>query len=334
MKLTPFVFLIWIGSASAWAASPFNYFAQIPKTGLSCNQEASNLGVRFTQATHLQVTRAQCAGEPVITSGGKSHSFYSLSLDYLADSEVEPYVASIGTNPNAALAESTDYSTFEECKSDLNKQSVLFAQETKLLAVSATCSPTTPDSEDQNTRYSVFIQSFGEPVKQLRYFQIATEGAPNSSYFTKATSILSSLGATIVRTSHEGGISYYSGDVLSLNQVALAHFSELSQCRQQIESANQICSATGATHFVSDCLPSLSATDGFSLEAVYDSYSLVSTDFGMHSPRYPKFQECMSDRARAVRAVSESQGQPSLGGICEPDLMTDGQYRLDTFVAE
>ena len=309
-----------IMAPSVWAKSQFNYFVKIQATQASCPEEATHLGLRFAQATHLTVVQSKCVDE--------SDSVYSLSLDYLADSAASPYSAIL----NSAMAgvSDNDYPTLASCVADIPAQSEAFAKYTKLIAVSTSC------ALESEGRYVIRVDGFGEPAESLQSFRIALSGTPTPAYLNDSVSLITKLGGSVVLRGQDGRISFYSVEALSLNRAVLGDFfADIHQCRSQLDAARAIGTAAGAKTIVADCLPSRSGIAGaVSLEVVYDSPAILASDFGQNAPSYSSFQACMADRARALLAITEKQGAPVLGGICVSNNDSPDQFILQSFSAE
>ncbi len=307
----------------------FDYAVRIPATDNTCDEEAIQLRQRFEAASGITALSATCRAKVALTADGTTYPLYSLAVSYAAESELLPYSSIYGRAPIMGTGASDGaYDSYQACLADLPAQLAFFGR-TGLAAVASYCLPTGNDDQSQ---YALQIDGFGTPVQQLYVFNPDYLGTPASRTEAQVDDMLEADGATIALRSPRG-IFYYADAPTALRHEQLANFdnqdSQVSrdQCEGQKADAEAIFAAAGSTHTLVLCLP---LYDAMSLEAFHDAPAELNDDQGSSSSRYDSYDECISDRARAI-AELVAKDIPILGGLCEPSLGSDSLYDLHLF---
>lgn len=301
------------------------YWVRVPATRFTCQEEASFLARRFTEATHIPVKTSVCRGVVRAKFDGVSVNLYSLLLNFDLKDKVDLYRASIGGYSDAFQADTKlgGYSKYEECLDQIPTQTDLFARNTGLSVAAVYCEPLNYLGTNQ---YILNIEGFGQPKARLFLFNLNSN--PFNDGFdadlqNEVLGFLKSFGAEIVRTI--GGVSYYYiKDSIDFNQFTFATFKNDKECAEQIEVATSILNVLGSSRSIVRCVTQ-SGPRGFALYSLSGG-GRVFINENRSFTNYYSFTECMEDRARVL---SHSANEEALAGaICKEDSMTSGIYKM------
>lgn len=322
-------------SAAAFAGDPqtYHYFARIPQSQLSCQDEANALAARFTAATQIAVTAAKCTDQPKLTAEGQDYELYSIDLTYSVLPENQPmqYTAVLGDGMNYGVTAHGNayYDTYADCLADLAAQSSMYAAQTQLSLVAGYC---VSEADLDTAQYSMKLESFGTPASRLYGLDVqSAQNRTSKPFYDAVLGLLTESGAKITRTTNTM-VVYYAPEQAAITQAEMGIFDNADECKVQLDSVHTLFSATGATHVVESCLPLSDnpSAKAVSMEVAYNTSDIVMGDNGYGSHNYYSFAECMADRDRAFAAASQTMAK-ALGGLCLPDEMHEGQYIFETF---
>ena len=302
----------------------YTYRVRLAQTERSCAEEASLLAARFHAATRFELVKSECGGASATTDG--NHPLNIFVVTYMA--EYLPRSFSVTLDPEVYWpkpSENTNdlYTDYNDCAADLPNQTARFEANTGLVAVAAYCEP--KDSFARTTvTYRLKIESFGDPKTRLfdfHNFRNFDELATN-----QVRAMLTGAGASIVKEK-DGEVFYYAVSPVNVSTNSFAAFENSEQCTAQISDAAAILEKLGAKQIVIRCAPR-AELGGVELNSVSDTGWAVSNDYGLRSPAYYSFGECMQDKPRYL----DERGSYALGGICARDITLSGDvYKIDVF---
>ena len=308
----------------------FQFVAEIPANGISCQDEATALGTRFSTATGVAADSAQCLGESTLTAENTGYPIYSLAVSYQAKEEMIPYVAKFGHGDLSSVPTDTAgiYTAYAQCLSDIAIQSRLFEVQTGLSSVTASCKLGRVGSPNS---YVLEVTGFGEPKSRLSIFEPTYLGLSDSELKEQVAGVIESLGGKIALRIGDA-VLYYSARALPVYQESVMFFADRSQCTAQLGEAVAIFSALSSTSVIVRCLvpaePELSGAG--TMEVVRVNGDITESDFGSGSIQYYSFSDCMKDRDRVI-AQATSQGRTIAGGLCHEDTSNSQIFVLELY---
>jgi|GEM_PF-3679737 len=301
------------------------YWVRVPATRFTCQEEASFLAQRFTEATRIPVKTSVCRGVVHAKFDGALVTLYSLLLNFDLKDKVDLYRASIGGYSDAFQADTKlgVYSKYEECLAQIPLQADLYARNTGLSVAAAYCEPMNYLGSYQ---YTLNVEGFGQPKARLFLFNLSLNYFNDGfdvALHQEVLGFLKSFGAEIVRT--VGSVSYYyMRDDINFNQYIFGTFKNNNECVEQEETATSILNAFGVSRSIVHCVEQSGNKE-------YALYSLtggkrVFVNENRLLTNYYSFSECMEDRARVLS--SGGYDKALAGAICREDVMTAGVYKM------
>jgi len=269
----------------------------------------------------LTVNSTQCETTTTIPDG--SAQVYVVVVNYLAKYEVRPNIAAFGDSTgmgvNVPDAVNEMYANYGACLADIEQLSNTYYRATGLSVVAASCEP----NSLENNFYVLRLESFGQESTRLYLFQ--SFDPPAEHAISKVYTLISNYGGIVAKV-QGGTFLYYAPQVLNLSSNQLALFRDASQCSSQVSDAQAIATAAGAQTAIVSCI-SLTDVPGItSLEVVSDVTTMLTNNYGYHSPNYFSFAECQQDKARLL-----SQAHGAYGAICAPSDQNPNEYNAEVF---
>lgn len=301
--------------------SEFYYRIKIPKTNLTCEQEAKLLALKFANITQYEAVTGQCKGSVNLQSDGKTYELYSLMVTYKTTYFPKLDRATLGHPDFSGIPRDFEgiYATFESCLNDISNQTRLYQLHSGLPLIDATCEPA---SYSDKPSFVLRIDGFGQPLKKLYGAKLSFMGDATEANFDEVKTLLQKLGASIiVSMGHE--ILYYSDPSFRFAHDYFAKFYSKEQCTSQLAEAQTIVTKFGSKDAVVTCLPF--ANSVYFLEAFREGYFDVNGDDGAKFPEFYSFEECMSERA------ATTLGNPYGGGICHVNNHLGTKFILELF---
>jgi ABC-type molybdate transport system substrate-binding protein len=305
-------------STAAHAATLNNYTLRIlvPIAGSSCDTATTAYGHQFETATGIEVGSATCAVS--------TPDLYVLTINYAAAQPVDLYTANLGQATSDLDPEPYDgagiYADSATCNADLAGQKTAFATNTGLNVFTAYC---IQDSQGIG-QYILTIEGFGQPKEKLYVFEAFMDTADAQS-MSSARQLLTSAGATVVKQDG-ANLYYYSIAPTTAVKTNFGVFSSAQDCTSQIQAAQNILNAAGATKTEVVCVFDDPST---MLESIHLGTGLVTNDSLDAGQTYHSLQECLGDEAR-VDAYERSLQVKTLGEICVTDV-DPNTYQMTVF---
>jgi hypothetical protein len=148
------------------------YWVRVPATRFTCQEEASFLAQRFTEATRIPVKTSICRGVVQAKFDGVPVKLYSLLLNFDLKDKVDMYRVAVGGYSDTFQADTKlgGYSKYEECLNQIPVQSDFFVRNTGLSVASAYCEPMNYLGTHQ---YTLNIEGFGQPKSRIFLFNLS-----------------------------------------------------------------------------------------------------------------------------------------------------------------
>jgi len=316
-----FISLVSFADSTPPQLRTYQYWARIPQTSLSCQEEANQLAARFTAATGFAVSEKICRGVVDATYDGVKTPLYSLLISYQAPNQPYMYKAMFGFMDFQREPTSTEgaYATYNDCAADLSAQSANYERETSLKAMAAYCMPS-----DMGTSYLLEVEGFGSPTHRLYVMNSAFDGTLTREIHNALDSFIAGLNAHVVAHA-DTHYFYYRDTSLELRQNMFGSFSNPAECAAQLDAISSLYTKAGSKQKIVACLQ---YGNDMALNGLADGEMLFS--FHVNAVYY-SFDECMQDRARAIQA-NTSYREP-YGAVCTQDYHRNGgpQYVMDLY---
>jgi len=312
----------------ARAESTFVYQTEIVRQGLSCEQEVKAIVMQMKVLPGISIVTSSCDESISLSDRNQKYVVDSLSVKYVAEAELRPYVAIFGNGlfigtPSDSLGA---FASLVDCMSQVPAQKKIFENETGLIAVSSSCIRAKYDS---SLPFAIKIEGFGAPDKYLFAWGVDEDSAlAHSDVTSLAEKVAQSKDADVAFT-NASRMFYYDSQILKLELQEVSLFELKSHCEDQLGEALNIFSAGGWQYLKAFCS---SDSSGSSLVIFgLDSYGHVFDNLGYASRNYSSFESCLSNEEVVVQN-HRARGETALGAICEGEPFT-GKIVMHVFTS-
>jgi hypothetical protein len=300
----------------------YYYTLRIPRTAQGCENAVSRIAQKFSQLTGLVVNEARCQSTRDWTEEGIQYREDFIVLTYLAVEEIKPYTATFGSEfLGVTSSEFGVFESYRECLSQLEHQEEIFESATEFEALASTC---VEGSQVPHRSYILRIDGLSakegkeklkRPLKRLFAFTDRFRGSVDPALDTQIQDLVESMGGA---WAHKwAGVSfYYAKNVLPIRFESMGYFPVAHECEVQLNDVRNIFIQMGSKRVIARCstVESAPGTTAVYLELVRD-YNANNSSPLSETLTYFTFEECMSDRARALDEAMSRKLKPA-GAFC------------------
>ncbi len=326
-------FLVALNLKSAAAAAGQFYRIKVPVGILNCEQEAAELGQRYSLITNTSPISVSCSGPSKIISENTEYKLFVLDLNYKTPidyktQEINTFYYGASFLEGQASNIQGMYSSMKECLTDRPFRVGEFEEQTKAYVLASTCEKATSSTDKS---YILRVDTVGTPKVQL--FSVNdSEDNFKDEIFKRSTERLINLNNGHI-VSHVGGFIYYFAEQ-TINPRS-ENFGDMSQteCQEQLGAIQNIVqkhvngqSIVGCAHYL------YGGQNLVSLRALWNHFAY----FDMTTPTstYSDYNECNRDKSRVI-VQSQGLGQTVLGAICrlqeKGSNNINGPYEMDIY---